>query len=249
VSWRPLRWWLLGLAAYGVFLAVNLPAAYLAPWLGRHLTGVQLAEMSGTIFAGHTAELRVQNQPLGTLAWRFDWLAPFTASYGYRFDLENGKLSLQGRADARLGTVFLRDLTGHVPVATLDHWLPLPSHSVDGILQIDLHSLVLKNEKPTAADGDIQLQDGILSWPSPFPLGSYLLALSPAGGGISGQVTDIASPLKLHCDLSLSPEGRYHVKGTFAARDPGDAATQKFLAYLGSADTSGHYPFDFSGQW
>jgi hypothetical protein len=250
MNWRVFRWWLLGAAMYVVFLAGNLPATYLSPWLSRHFPGIQLGDISGTVLSGHAAEVRVQNQRLGSLSWSFDWLAPFTAAYGYRFDLEDDHQSLQGRADLRLGSVYLRDLSGHVPVAALDRWVPLPQHSVDGMLEINLRSLLLKNDQLTSAEGEITLQDGNLNWPASFPLGSFRLKLSPAdGGGTAGQLSDLASPLKLQCALSLSPAGHYHLKGTLAARDPGDPATQKFLAYLGSADTSGHYPFDFSGQW
>src|SRR5579872_4477641 len=120
MNWRVLRWWLLGAALYVVFLATNLPAAYLSPWLSRHFPGVQFDGISGTVLSGRAAEIRVQNQPLGSLSWRFDWLAPFTATYGYRFELENDRQSLQGRADLRLGTVYLRDLSGRVPVAALE---------------------------------------------------------------------------------------------------------------------------------
>ena len=250
MKWPVLRWWLLGAALYAIFLAANLPAAYLGPWLDRHFPGMQFGGISGTVISGRAAEVSVQSQPLGSLSWRFDWLAPFSATYGYRFDLEGDRQTLQGRADLRLGTLYLRDLSGRVPVASLDRWLPLPPHSVDGMLEINLRRLLLKNNQLAAAEGEITLQDGSLHWPGSFPLGSFRLKLGPAdGGGLTGQISDLVSPLKLQCDVYLSAEGRYHLKGTLAARDPGDGDAQKFLAYLGSADTSGHYPFDFSGQW
>lgn len=249
MKWRQVRWWLLGACAYALFLVVNLPVSYAESWLAKRLPTLQLSDLSGTLLSGHASQAQFQNQPLGAVSWRFDWLAPFTASYGYRFELQGERQLLQGRVDARFGTIYLRDLSGRVPVAALDRWLPLPPHSIDGLLDIDVRRVVIKDGRLTAAEGDVSLRDANLSWPNAFPLGSYRMTLAPAGTGVAGQVTDVTSPLKLQCDFTLSPEGRYHLKGWLAARDPGDPIAQKFLAFLGSPDTSGHYPFDYNGQW
>jgi len=96
----------------------------------------------------------------------------------------------------------------------------------------------------------VELDEGSMSWPTPYTLGSYRMHLTPAaGGGLTGEITDVAAPLKLHADLSLGEDGRYHLKGILSARDPGDAATRTLLANLGRPDSTGQYPFDFNGQW
>ncbi len=245
-----LRGWLLGVAAYLVFLVAALPASYITHWATSHLSGVQLDDVSGSVFSGRAEELRVGTRSLGAVEWHFDWLAPFTASVGYRFHLHDQDQDLDGRVDKGFGSLHLRDLKGRVPVASLDTWLPLPTHSLSGSLLIDLKQVQLKAGHLQSATGDLELDDGIMSWPTAYTLGSFRLDLSPASdGGVDGQISDVASPLKLQAKLGLTPEGAYHLSGILAARDQGDAATRSLLGNLGRPDSTGQYPFDFKGQW
>ena len=250
MTWSRLRWWLFGSLAYLVFLFALLPAQYAAGWLAKGLPGIQLVGVTGSLLSGHADILEIQGMPVGALRWQFDWLAPFSLTYGYRLELDSTDGNLSGRADVRGGSLYLRDLQGHVPVSALERWLPLPSHSVQGTLELHLKEVNLKSGRVEAAEGEVELDDGVLSWPSAFTLGSYRMTLNPAqGGGIQAQVADVASPLKLHASLSLSAQGAYHLSGTLSPQDPADAAARSFLAGLGAADSTGQYPFDFKGQW
>ncbi|HLW74254.1 MAG TPA: type II secretion system protein N [Gammaproteobacteria bacterium] len=250
MKWRSLRWWLFGSLAYLLFLLTMFPAQYITGWLSKHLPGVRLDGVSGTVFSGHADGLQVQGTALGTLQWQFDWRAPFSLSYGYRFQLQSDSGSLSGRVDLRGSSLYLRDLDGRVPVSALERWLPLPNHSVDGSLALHLKELDVKSGRLDSAEGEVELDDGVLSWPRAFTLGSYRMTLAPAAeGGISAELADVVSPLKLRAALSLSPEGAYHLSGVLAPRDPSDPATKSFLAGLGTPDSTGQYPFDFKGQW
>ncbi|MGE5624095.1 MAG: type II secretion system protein N [Bacillota bacterium] len=250
MTWRSLRWWLLGTLAYLSFLLTMLPAQYAVGWLVKHAPGVQLDGVTGSVFSGRAETLRYQGAPLGAVQWQFDWRALFGVSYGYRLALQSTDGTLSLRADTRGSTVYLRDVDGRVPVSYVERWLPVPSHSVQGTLALHLKELALKGGRPQSAEGEIQLDDAVLSWPRAFTLGSYRMSLAPAStGGISAQVSDITSPLKLQAALSLSPEGAYHLSGVLSARDPADPATRSFLGDLGPADSTGQYPFDFKGQW
>lgn len=248
---RPvLKGGLLGLAAYLIFLIAALPASYVSGWVGKHLPNVRLSDVSGSVFSGRAAAVGIGSTDLGAVEWSFDWLAPFTLSLGYRFHLHDDARDLAGRVDAGFGSLRLRDLKGHVPVNSFDAWSPLPTHSLSGTLVLDLKQVQLKAGRLQSASGDVELDDGSMSWPTAYTLGSYRMSLAPASaGGISGEISDVASPLKLHADLSLGPDGRYVLKGILAARDTGDAATRSFLSNLGRPDSTGQYPFDFNGQW
>ncbi len=248
---RPrLKAWALGLAAYLIFLIAALPASYVSGWAGKHLPSVRLSDVSGSVFSGRAAAVRIGQSDLGAVEWSFDWLAPFSLTLGYHFHLHDDARDLVGRMDAGFGNLHLRDLKGHMPVGSLDAWSPLPSRSLSGNLVLDLKQVQLKAGRLQSATGDLELDGGSMSWPTPYTLGSYRMSLAPAAaGGVSGEISDVAAPLKLHADLSLGPDGRYKLKGILAARDPDDAATRSFLSNLGRPDSTGQYPFDFNGQW
>lgn len=249
MNWRVLRWWLLGLGAYLVFMATLLPAAYLLPRLLRAHPEVRVSGVSGTLWSGDALQLEVQGVPLGAVHWRFDWLALFSFSYGLHLDL-SGDANLGGRLDARGKSLFLRGIDGRLPVSMLEHWLPLPPHSLSGSLRLDLKSLTLKDGRITGAEGEVDLEDATLSWPSSMTLGSFTVTLSPAAdGGVAAHISDRQSPLKLQADLKLGSDGAYHLSGLLSPKDAGDTATRDLLANLGPADSTGQHHFDFSGQW
>ncbi len=249
MSWRNLRWWLLGAAAYLVFMAGMLPASYLLPRLLRSHPELQLGGVSGTLWSGDAAQLNVRGVPVGAVHWRFDWLALFSFSYGMHLDL-TGDAALSGRADARGKNLFLHSVDGNLPVSMLEPWLPLPPHSLSGSLRLDLKSVTLKDGKLAGAEGEVDLEDGSLTWPSAMVLGSFAMTLSPAAdGGVAAHISDQQSPLKLQADLTLGSDGAYHLSGLLSPKDSSDAATRDLLNNLGPADSTGQHHFDFKGQW
>ena len=245
-----LRIWFLGVVAYLVFLLAEFPAVYLTHWMSGHVTGLQLAGVSGSLFAGQADMVRFGRTDLGTVQWDFDWWAPFTGALGYRLHAHTEDHDLQGRVDDGLGGMQLHDLKGRMPVTALDAWLPLPSNSLHGSLVLDLKQLRFKAGKLQSAQGHLELDDAVISWPTSYTLGSFRMDLSPAeAGGVDATIADVASPLKIQASLDLTPQGQYHIKGVLAARDPGDASARTLLANLGRPDSTGQYPFDFKGQW
>ena len=245
-----LRAWLLGIAAFLVFLLANLPAEYVAPWVARHAPGLQLGGISGSLFSGRAESVRFGAEDLGAVDWSFDWLAPFTATLGYRVHVHDADRDLSARLDTGLGGLRVRDLKGRISIASLDRWLPLPSKSVSGNLILDLSLLRLKDDRLQSAAGQVELDDGAMTWPSPYTLGSFRMSLQPGNdGGTAAEIHDLASPLHLDAKLTLGADGHYRLAGTLAARDSSDASTRKLLAQLGNPDSTGQYPFDFNGQW
>lgn len=240
--------WLLGVVAYFVFLAGSLPADYVAHWVSRRAPSIQFSGVSGSLFSGQADELSLSDHPLGAIDWHFDWLAPLTATVGYRIRLHTANHDVEGRVDTRFETLYLRDVSGRLPVASLDPWSPLPPHSLDGDMDLKLRQLTIDAGHLTHAVGDVDLTQAVLDWPTHFTLGSYQMILTDARDGVHAAVNDVSSPLSLHADLMLNPKGAYSLNGTLAAHDATDTATRRLLAYLGAPDSTGRYPFSFKGQ-
>ena len=150
---RTLRWLIPGLLAYLIFLVATFPAAYLLHWLKPDPRSLQLGAISGNVWSGQAGQLVIQGVPLGRVGWHFDWRAPWSGKLGYRLHVQGGTLNVAGRADiGRNRQIVLRTVTGRLPVVGLDHWMPLPSNSVDGLLQLNLKSVTLaSNGFPIAA--------------------------------------------------------------------------------------------------
>lgn len=250
MSWRVLRWWLLGAVAYLLFLGFSLPAQFMADRVSRQLPGLRLSGVTGSIFSGSAGDVSWQGSSLGAVEWHFDWLAPFSLTLGYRIAAHTDQQYLNVRVDKGFKRLYLRGVDGRLPVATLSRFLPLPPDSADGSLTLHLGGLILRDGKLESAEGEVDLDNAVLRWPAAATLGSFRGVLTPAaGGGIQAELEDVASPFKFHANLSLSTEGTYHLAGILAAKDPSDQATRQLLANLGNPDSTGQYPFDFKGQW
>jgi general secretion pathway protein N len=245
-----LRWWLLGAVAYLVFLGMTFPAQYLTDRLTRKLPELRLVGVEGSLFSGSAQQVNYAGSDLGAVDWHFDWLAPFSLSFGYRLHVHAEDRDLTGRLDMGFRHTYLRGLEGRIPVSALDRWSPAPPGSASGSLGVHLKELSFKAGAMDSAEGTLDLDEAVLKWPTSATLGSFHADLGPgSGGGIKAVIADTASPLKLQATLELGATGAYHLSGVLGPKDPSDQATRNLLAGLGRPDSTGQYPFDFKGQW
>ncbi|HEX5339774.1 MAG TPA: type II secretion system protein N [Gammaproteobacteria bacterium] len=244
---RVLRWLVPGLLAYLIFLCASFPAVYAWHWLQPDLPNVRLSAVSGSIWSGQAGQLSIESVPLGAVKWRFDWRALLSGAAGYRLHLGDDGLQLVGRAAVSHGQrIVIHDLSGRIPVRRLDHWLPLPAGSLDGVLDLDLQTLVFSKGLPQAADGRVVLDQASLNWPQTAVLGSYRMQLH-TDKGIIGDIRDSSGPLLLQARVTLQTGGQYRVQGTLSARDTASAAA-RLLDNLGGPDSAGKHTFDFTGH-
>jgi len=247
VSWRIWRWWLAGIILYLIFLLATLPAGYATAWLQKRVPQLQLSGVNGSLWSGSAREVAWRGQEWGNLHWGFDWSALFSGHPGYRLELDAADLALRTRVAGNSHNLLLRDITGHLDIARLEPWLPLPHGSVAGQLNLQLQRLLLVNGQPTAAAGIISLSSFNLMWPQPVALGDYEMKLQTQADGIHGSMLDTSGPLILQGSLRFAPDGSYQVSGTLSARDPGNTPIANLLRYL-PADQAGDRVFAFSGK-
>jgi len=208
MSWRTLRWGLAGLTAYLVFLLATFPAVYAFTWWHKHLAGIELTGIRGSVWSGSAQELVYKGQSWGGLEWHFDWLAPFSGHLGYHLTVQSAQESLSSRVTGSRDSLLLQDIHGHAPVSLFGLWLPLPSGSLSGRLEVNLSRVLLVNLNPTEAEGVVKLSGVSLNWPESIALGDYQLKLtSKDKNGIQGNFMDTSGPLMLEGNLHLAPNG------------------------------------------
>lgn len=249
MSWRALRWWLAGAAAYVVFLLATLPATYAAGWLQHQVPQLQLAGIRGSVWTGSAQEILISGDSWGQVQWQFDWPGLFAGHPGFGLTLRGSGMVIHGRVAGSSRHLLLRGIQGHLAIQRLEPWLPLPAGAASGELQLDLDRVTLVQDRPVAADGTITLTQAALHWPQPVALGSYQLRLDTrTDSGITGTLLDTSGPLALQGSLQLRPDGHYEISGTLASRDAADTSLNSLLGYL-PTDAAGSHHFSFSGQW
>lgn len=248
MSWRVWRWGLAGIGLYLLCLLAMFPAGYAVAWLQARVPEVRFGEVHGSVWAGTAREVAWQGQPWGSLRWRFAWGSLFAGHLGYQLYLTATEFAIQARVTGNSRNLLLQDVNGKLPVSRLQPWLPLPSGSLEGELNIKMQRLILVDGLPTAAAGVVNLTRLKLTWPQSITLGDYQLKLQTQADGIHGSLLDTSGPLMLQGSLRLAPDGSYQLNGVLASRDSTDVALNNLLRYLPSKP-DGKHSFAFSGRW
>jgi len=193
------KYGLLGVFVYFVFLLVFVPARFLLPYIKGNLPqSLRLADMSGSVWSGHLALLSMQSGQAQELSRvRFDFsIAPlFSGRWGYA-------LSLQGPLKGRMGVAFgahtvqFSDVDASMPAATLASFLTAARNfGPSGRLSVKAKGLLW---------GPHSQGSGVLSWrdaaivSAPVsPLGSYSALFTLRGAVISYHVKTQKGPLWL----------------------------------------------------
>ena len=244
---RGLKWVLLGLLAYGVFLALRWPAAQLVRPLESALPGMAARGLSGTAVSGEAARLVWRGTDLGRLQWRFDPASLLRARLGWRLRLSDPPdQMLRGRLQTGWHQpVVLHSVTGSLPLARLQNLIPL---SLQGRLSLDLDRVRLApGGRILTATGTVELNDVRLNALPHQRLGPFQARLQTRQGRVTALLRDRGGPLRLHASLQLRPDGSYRVTGTLDARGGAPTPVLRLIQRLGG-NSDGHLRLDLSGR-
>jgi general secretion pathway protein N len=241
---RPGRLVAIGLAIFLCGLIVLFPArvAYraLAP------DGVRLAGLSGTVWNGAAAESRLGGLYLGDLSWRFRPLALVTGKAGFAVSGVSASGPLTGNfAVAPGGAVHVSDLRGSVPLSAVGGLATLGG--VDGVLELDIGTLVLEGGLPVRGTGTLELTSLFARQLASAPLGNFRARLETVEGVLTATFEDVSGMLDLSGTLEVRPDRSYSLTGSVAATESAPQSLVRQLSFL-PADASGKRSFRMEGK-
>lgn len=235
-----------GLAAFIVFMVVQLPAAVVLRWAPPQLA---LSGLEGTLWSGSARQLSLLGQPLGRARWRCNYLRILLLQWSCELRL------LPAAGELRLdltrypsGAIDVHRVDGRVPVASFAGLAAPPGWSGD--VEFDLQGLRLEGNWLQSAAGAIHVRRLRAPGPGGAELGDFELTLGEGsvGGGLSGRLSDRGGPLRVRGTLELSPPRNYLLSGEVS---PGPGATDtifRTLEFLGPPDSLGRRPFTIEGS-
>ena len=248
----PWRWMaLLGLAAYGLFLLVWLPASLLWGQVAEEWPEASLDTAGATVWAGDARPARVAGHEL-SVSWAFDPSALLAARLGSRTTLTGDGLAWTGRIAWRSDDDWaLTEARADLVVARLPIWLgqPLPPMftPLGGEATLTFDRLDIREGWPTGIEaGQLAFRDLALGslalgdWRGEVILdrdGAFAVALVPLGERLAGTL-----------DARLTRQG-WSIR---LALKPGAAAPENLsgvLPLLGARNAQGFYEANFEGQW
>lgn len=237
-------------AAYLLFLVVQLPAAQLYAWLKP--TGVfplELYQLSGSAWRGRAGTAILHDVRLAPLTWSLQPLALLRGriELALAADTDGGRFeTVVGR---RLdGPLFARDVHAEFSLAELARVTGYPGVGLAGRLSVDLDRLRIDGKRLTAVTGTLSIADAGLGSPLEVTLGDFTMTLETAGDGIKGTLKDQGGPLQAEGLLMLQPDGRYTLTAVLIARDPQDGALRQALRFIGTPSPAGRISLKRSGR-
>ena len=239
----------LGLAAFLLLLLVTLPAQVVMGHLGR--LGIQATGVSGSIWNGQAAMVRVGTLPLGQLSWDLHALKLLTGHASATVAVKQADAFAQSDIYVALnGRITLRDVTASWPLGALAA-AGLPA-GWKGTANARLTELVVEHGLPIAIAGTVDLANLVGPANRPADLGSYRATFpsaAKAGSGIAADLTDVDGSISLNATLRVQPDRSYLIEGQIATRPEAPSQVVSALQYLGEADASGRRPFSLSGTF
>lgn len=210
------------------------------------------AAASGGLWRGGCGDLRMGDASVGALSWRLRTLPLLRGRISADVSWARSGSFLDGRVDAGLAAIELRELRGEADISTvraLPIWPPslLRAWSPgEGRLRIDLTRIGLQDRRLTRIEGRVDVDRLVSLGRERWELGDYRLEWREGPTPV-GRLTDRGGPLALEAtiaaattadDADAPPGGAWHLEGTLQARDP---AWRPRLMVFGPPDTVGRH--------
>jgi len=214
----------LGIAAYLLFLAVLLPASFVASRLAP--PQAELRDVQGTAWDGSArATLRTPQGPveLERLTWSLRPARLLTGRIAYDVTAAAKGLEARARVERGFTACELRDLEARADAAALALLAPLAAAwQPQG--EITMTSPLLSwDGTELRGEGRAEWRGAAVALSQVRPLGSYRGELKGAGGPARVTLSTLEGPLRLTGDGTLTSQGRLAFSGE--ARGEGTAAT------------------------
>lgn len=239
-------WWVFAGVAYVGWLLVTLPLAPLLQAARSAGVPLQVYGESGNVWSGQAQQLVIRNLALGDVRWGF---APTDLLRG-RLAFDVGFRDGGGAGVARLalgtgGRLVVTELSGKLAAQRVEPLLPMPL-GLAGDLVFDDLSLVLRNGRPVAAQGQLRWVQAAVQSPVPVEIGAVELQLEEGDQAIQGRYKGDGPAFALSGTLSADAEQGYR---TDTLLTPHQQEITDWLQGMGQPRVGKAFRFVYTGNW
>lgn len=247
-----LRYGLLGLLAFLLFLLLSAPATLVTERLAKQLPGFSVQAVTGAATDGSAQGVFWRGVRIDRLHWNWQPLVLLTGWLEFHFNIDDPEMRLSGNAAIDAGQhLRFQELTGRLLLTELTVLAGQPQLPLQGVVEFDLTDFRLNPDgQALSASGLVHIIDLKMTLGQPLALGNFTAQLSTADPeGVQGVIQDNNGPLMLEGRFSLLPEGRYQFDGQASVRDANDRALRQAMNLLGPPGDDGRWTLSFSGVW
>lgn len=206
--WRYLA---VGVAAFLLILVMNFPASYVRGTLQDALPGLQLDNISGSVFSGQSGSASYAGLDLGTVDWRLQPSALLLLRIEYRLAISHpdntGHVNVGIRAG---GDVYGKALDMQLlPDRLLNRFSPVTLGTRGGV-EMRIDSFELQGKELRNVSGTLRWRDGAVESPLVLPLGDLGMVLESRDSTLAA-VVNRGGDMGLSGEILLQPGNRYTV--------------------------------------
>lgn len=244
-----IRYTIIGLVSYLLFLLFMLPAARVVPFLPGEISE-RVYGLSGTLWSGQAEVVMVDGLRLEGVSWELLSSQLFTGRLAVKVALKNSDADISGIvAQSVMGQQHLTDLQGELDISVIRPLLKKVPAELDGRLFANFETLIVEQGRPIEAQGRIAWQKAAVSSPWQISLGAYRADVTTDEAGvIVVKLTDNKAKLGLAGQAQLNPQGAYQIDLELEPKDTSQPALTNVLRLIGRAGSDGKYPIKTSGQ-
>ncbi|SHI20584.1 type II secretion system protein N [Ferrimonas marina] len=245
---RFLKYGLVGLAVYLLFLLVTLPMAWV--WkLAPVPSGVELNGLQGSVWKGQAAQLKVADRTLEQLSWELypSRLLMGQAALSFRVD----GTDVQGQGDVRygLGGLDAEGLRFSAPIGWLvgDARLPLRTQLAGNVT---LNLSRLEQGEPWCEQLNGRLLVDALDVRNQFghyPLGNMAGSLGCQQGNVQLLLDGAENQIGVEGQALLLANNQVEVDALIRETDNQPQDLRQALQFLGKPNADGAYPITYNG--
>jgi general secretion pathway protein N len=234
----------IGIVTFLVATILLFPARVAYQWFVPD--PVKLSGISGSVWNGKASAGLVSGVYFTDLDWSFRPLSLLAGQVAFSTSVNTGAGQVSMNAGIGMtGNVSLTDINANLTLAAIHP--TLRANRIDGTIDIELKSLLLKNGWPAEAEGSIGVDNLIAAAAGPDPLGNFDVELTTQDGVIRGLVTNARAVLDVNGTLQLAEDRSYSLVGDVAPNSRTPEALNKNLRFLGTPDQNGQRQFRFEG--
>ncbi len=243
-----LRFLAVGVAAYLLILVTTLPAVYFRDTLQDRLPGLELGNVSGSVFSGQSDRVNFMGEALGPVAWRIRPSGFLLLRIEYRLMFShpdnNGHVYIGIKPG---GDIFGRGLDMQLaPDRLLNRFSPVALHT-RGALHLVLDHFELTGDGARAVTGTAAWGNAAIESPLLLPLGEIGLVLESRDETLVATVSR-GGDLGVSGEIMLQPGDRYTLDLVLRPDESVDSDVLALLDASMSPHPAGGYQLKTNGS-
>ncbi|MBY5994002.1 type II secretion system protein N [Ferrimonas balearica] len=245
---RVLKYTLLGVVLYLMFLLVNVPAALV--WqLAPLPKGVNAAGLSGTLWQGQADQLTVAGRQLEQVSWELHPSQLLMGQAGLSFRLGGGVARGEGTLSYGFGGLEVDSLRFSAPLPWLLGNTRLPFRTqLNGAATLSLNDSAQGSPWCDRLSGRVLVDTlDVRNQFGQFPLGNLAGTLSCEQGNLKLLMDEAENEIGVQGQAMLLADNQVQVAASIRPTDAQPEDLRKALAFLGQPDGEGAYPFNYNG--